>query len=68
MDKDEYFQILEEACCYNIENYVTDPEWAGISGLSHIVKSKEDNDNKDYFQSIEDAKSQKEKNAFKILE
>ena len=67
MDRDEYFQILEEACCYNMENYVTDPEWSGLSGLSHIPKSEKEYDsNKDYL--INGDNKNKDKNAFKILE
>ena len=36
MDKDDYFKILEEPCCYNFENYLNDKSWATLIGLSHV--------------------------------
>ena len=71
MDKDEYFRILEEASCYNIENYVFDREWVSISGLSHIQKNEKENNK--YIESVnkfedENTASKNEKNIYKILE
>jgi hypothetical protein len=40
MDKEEFFRILEDPCCYNIENYVYDKEWCGMSGLTHITREE----------------------------
>jgi len=69
MDRDDYFQILEETSCYNLENYVTDPEWASLSGLSHMKTDKNDTfHNKDLHKNNEEGKSQKEKNAIKVFE
>jgi hypothetical protein len=36
MDKDDYFKILEEPCCYNFNNYLDDKSWATLIGLSHV--------------------------------
>ena len=75
MDRDDYFRILEEACCYNVENYVTDREWASLSGLSHITKTDKDSKENDWCykdtllkSDDQKVKSTREKNAFKILE
>lgn len=38
MDRDDYFRILEETSCYNMENFVFDREWANLSALSHNTK------------------------------
>ena len=63
MDKDEYFRILEETSCYNLENFVFDREWTNISGLSHVNKKevgindpsstiKETNKNKNFEKNV----------------
>ncbi len=36
MDRDAFLKMLEDTCCYNIENFVFDKEWSGVSGLSHV--------------------------------
>ena len=71
MDRDEYFRILEEASCYNIENYVFDREWVSISGLSHIQKNdKEENRFLEIISKVEEENKalKKDKNIYKILE
>jgi len=40
MDKEEFFKVLEELCCYNIENYVFDKEWCGMSEITHITREE----------------------------
>jgi hypothetical protein len=42
MDKDDYLSSLDEASCFNFENYVSDIKWRTQSSLSHIP-SKKDN-------------------------
>jgi hypothetical protein len=38
MDKDDYLKILEEPCCYNIENYISDNSWSHLVNITHINK------------------------------
>lgn len=41
MDKDEFFKILEEECCYNINNFFMDLDWALQSSIAHNSKIDE---------------------------
>ncbi len=41
MDKDEFFKIFEEECCYNIDNYFLDLDWALQSSIAHNSKIDE---------------------------
>lgn len=41
MDKDEYFKIIEEECCYNINNFFLDMDWALQSSIAHNSKVEE---------------------------
>jgi hypothetical protein len=38
MDKDDYLNTLEEASCFNFENYISDIKWRSQCSLSHISK------------------------------
>ena len=44
MDRDEFYRMLEEPCCYNVENFIYDREWASICGLSHISGNEKEDD------------------------
>ena len=71
MDRDEFFKILDEPCCYNLKNYVFDKEWCSMSGLSHIPKDDwEDNSEAliDANEKMHGEGKRKEKNAWKTLE
>jgi hypothetical protein len=69
MDRDEYFRILDEPCCYNIENFVLDSEWASISGLSNIIPEGREDELTDSNENTEDKKiNKKDKNVLKLLE
>ncbi len=71
MDRDDYLRILEEPCCYNIDNFILDKEWSGISGLSHIQVdgSEEDHFLYEYEDIWKDKKpNKKDKKVYKVLE
>jgi hypothetical protein len=40
MDYYEYSKILEEPCCFNYENYISDTLWANQSSLSQSTKKE----------------------------
>jgi hypothetical protein len=40
MDNYEYTKILEEPCCFNYENYLSDNVWVNQSSLSQISKKE----------------------------
>jgi hypothetical protein len=71
MDREEFFRILEEPSCYNIENYVFDKEWCGMSGLTHIPREEYEETTEENIEAtgkIEAETKRKEKNAWKTLE
>ncbi len=35
MDKDEFFKIQDEECCYNLTHYFTEFDWLVQSSISH---------------------------------
>ena len=41
MDKDEFFKIQDEECCYNMINYFIEYDWAIQSSISHNTKTEE---------------------------
>ena len=41
MDKDENFKIFEEECCYNMNNFFMDLDWALQSSIAHNPKIDE---------------------------
>jgi len=41
MDKDEFFKIFEEECCYNINNFFMDLDWSLQSSIAHNSKVEE---------------------------
>ena len=74
MDKDDYLKsILEESCCYNLDNFFYDKEWANISSLCNISSNERDEErNYDNYKSEGNEGNKKatknEKNALKHLE
>ena len=74
MDKDEYFKILDDASCYNLENFFFDKEWASMGALSHIASEKEDGNGNisdtrnESTERFENTKIKKDKNAIKMIE
>jgi hypothetical protein len=41
MDKDEFFRIQDEECCYNMINYLTDFEWTIQSSIAHSSRNED---------------------------
>ena len=41
MDKDEFFKIQDEECCYNIIHYFTEFDWLVQSSVAHNSTSEE---------------------------
>jgi hypothetical protein len=48
MDKDEFFKIFEEECCYNIDNFFMDLDWTLQSSIAHNSKAEEFEKHKKY--------------------
>ena len=71
MDKDDYFKIVEEASCFNVENFILNKEWASMAILSHTHGEIDDNyRNSQELNDLNESKkgSKKEKGALKLLE
>lgn len=41
MDKDEFFKIQDEECCYNMLHYFTEFDWVVQSSIAHNSNSEE---------------------------
>jgi hypothetical protein len=72
MDRDEYFRILDDASCFNLENFFFDKEWANMGALAHVQSEREDENaqNSEKNEGFDNVKKilKKDKNALKMLE
>ncbi len=72
MDRDDYFKILDDASCFNLENYFTDKEFSLMGALSNVQTEREEDivnslDKSDNFENLKKS-GKKDKNALKMLE